>query len=136
MRGAMAARVRATVTRPWARPLLLAWRGSVATALHVVATLAPWPVHSGEPACAERLRGACAGSPLPKEGAVHCAFTDFSFKLEVTINGTVHKLDVTQLLHRVVPAQCATKVLTKSKKVKVELAKADKGKKWKKLSSI
>jgi len=36
------------------------------------------------------LEAACAGEPLPKEGAVACVFSDFTFKLEVTIGTTVH----------------------------------------------
>ena len=67
---------------------------------------------------------------------MHCTFTDFAFKLEVTVNGCVHKLDVGELANRIVPADSQAKPRIKTKKVIIELAKADKGKKWKKLSAL
>ena len=79
---------------------------------------------------------ACAGAELPKDGAVSCVFTDFSFKLDVTVGGCVHKLDVGELSHRIKPSESCTKVRMKTKKVMVELVKAESGKKWKKLTAL
>lgn len=82
------------------------------------------------------LEAACDGLPLPKEGAAQCSFHDLSLRLEVTLGDTLHRLEITELLNRIVPAECACKVRPKSKKVVLELAKLEKGKKWKKLSAL
>lgn len=79
---------------------------------------------------------ACDGLTLPKEGAVTCSFTDFSFRLDVAVGGVTHKLEVGELAHRIKPGESGTKVRIKTKKVIVELAKAESGKKWKKLTAL
>ena len=82
------------------------------------------------------LEAACEGAALPKKGALVCAFSELSFKLEVTIGETVHRLNVGELLFRIRPSESVAKVRTKSKAVVVELAKLEPGKTWRKLTAM
>ena len=82
------------------------------------------------------LAEACAGGELPKEGAVHASFSETTFKLDVTLGNTVHKLDVGELLYRIDAKASVAKTRVKTKKVIVELKKLDATKSWKKLTAL
>ena len=82
------------------------------------------------------LEATCAGAALPKEGAVNATFTDTTFKLEVTLNGVVHRLDGGELLYRIDPKESVAKIRQKTKKVILEMKKLEKGKTWKKLTAL
>ena len=82
------------------------------------------------------LAEACGSLELPKEGAVHATFLETTFKLDVTLGHTVHKLDVGELLYRIDAKASVAKVRVKTKKVIVELKKLDTTKTWKKLTAL
>jgi hypothetical protein len=81
------------------------------------------------------LEAACDGQALPKEGCVDCTFGEFTFRLHATLGSTRHVLDVGELLHRIDPKASTIKVRPKTKKVIVELRKAEGAKPWRKLTA-
>ena len=82
------------------------------------------------------LEAACAGAPLPKEGCVRCMFGEYGFTLEAALGDTTHRLDVGELLYRILPKQSVAKVRPKAKKVVLELRKGEQGKSWAALTAF
>ena len=80
------------------------------------------------------LEAACAGGPLPKEGAVSVVFGEISLRVEALLGGTLHVLDVGELQHRIVPERSTYKLRLKTKKCIIELHKLEEKTAWKKLS--
>ena len=81
-------------------------------------------------------RSDCYHPPLKLEDGKEGTFLETTFKLDVTLGHTVHKLDVGELLYRIDAKASVAKVRVKTKKVIVELKKLDTTKTWKKLTAL